>query len=321
MLVLARTGGASFSGLILACAPAAFGRLVKVPATDTSSGGIQYSDGWLGPVHFDWGPEDIVGRGGPNSSVCQMDVPSRLAEGEGDSFSFSFRGISVQLVMSSRPDHAPFSVEYDGKMYTGDTYSQVVHCGAAWSSPVADVVGEHNVTCTNHPYRLRAYLELLSIQYDDGSPSLDTVPQSTSQSSAPAGQPTNTENHLSPGVVAGVAVGSVAFTACVILAAIFTWRRWRRTKREKHAVDPLPIAPSAPETTRQSLSKVLGTDEDNTRTLPTLLAATGAPGTRLADEDIDRIALRMNEMLEARAGLSVGGRESDAATSLPPSLL
>ncbi|EJD41669.1 hypothetical protein AURDEDRAFT_169328 [Auricularia subglabra TFB-10046 SS5] len=152
--------------VILAGAPTAFGRLVKVLATNTSSGGIQFSkDGWLGPVHFDWGPEDIRGRGGPNSSVCEMDVPSRLAEGAGDSFSFAFRGISVQLVMSSRPDHAPFSVFYDGQTYFGDTYSQVVHCGAAWSSPVAAVVGDHNVTCTNHPYLTRVYLELLSIQF------------------------------------------------------------------------------------------------------------------------------------------------------------
>ena len=64
--------------------------------------------------------------------------------------------------MGSRPDHAAFSVSLDGQISTGDTYSEVVHCGVAWQSGTLSM-GEHTLTCTNHPDGVRQYLELLSI--------------------------------------------------------------------------------------------------------------------------------------------------------------
>ncbi|EJD41679.1 hypothetical protein AURDEDRAFT_126985 [Auricularia subglabra TFB-10046 SS5] len=174
------------------------GKQVKVLAIDPS---IAFSDSWYEPQQFVRVPAiDGFEAGGPNSSVCAFGDISRFTKYEGDYFTFTFHGVSVQLVMGSRADHSPFSIEYDGRTYRGDTYSRDIACGPAWNSPRAEVATQHSVRCTNHLEGGRIFLQLLSIVYDDGSDLGPPKVKSGSQSHAlpPSSKATGTTRGSAP---------------------------------------------------------------------------------------------------------------------------
>ncbi|KZV89970.1 hypothetical protein EXIGLDRAFT_130991 [Exidia glandulosa HHB12029] len=141
---------------------------VQIFANDTSA--IQYSSGWVGPTMFELEPGvDDFNAAGANSSVCSIPEVSMFSPTDGQSFSFSFHGVAVQLVLSSRPDHSPFGVSIDGgPEELRDSYSVGARCGVAWSREGLSL-GNHTVRATAHIASPRVFLELLSIIYDDGS--------------------------------------------------------------------------------------------------------------------------------------------------------
>lgn len=68
----------------------------------------------------------------------------------------------MQLVLTSRPDHTPYSVSLDGATSDGDTYSFAPGCGVSWSRSNLSP-GSHVLTATAHPLPGRMFLEILSI--------------------------------------------------------------------------------------------------------------------------------------------------------------
>ncbi|KZV79415.1 hypothetical protein EXIGLDRAFT_782391 [Exidia glandulosa HHB12029] len=100
---------------------------------------------------------------GANSSVCSIPEVSMYSGTDGQLFSFSFHGVAVQLVLSSRPDHSPFGVSIDGgPEELKDSYSVGARCGVAWSREGLSL-GNHTVRTTAHIAYPRIFLELLSI--------------------------------------------------------------------------------------------------------------------------------------------------------------
>ncbi|KZV89969.1 hypothetical protein EXIGLDRAFT_131030 [Exidia glandulosa HHB12029] len=170
---------------------------VQIFASDTRA--IQYSSGWVGPTIFQLEPAvDDLSAAGANSSVCSIPEVSMFSPTDGQSFSFSFHGVAVQLVLSSRPDHAPFGVSIDGgPEEQRDSYSTGARCGVAWSREGL-TLGNHTVRPTAHIAYPRIFLELLSIIYDDGSdiavppPAPPSVPSTDAKTTpTPIARPTS----------------------------------------------------------------------------------------------------------------------------------
>ncbi|KZV89967.1 hypothetical protein EXIGLDRAFT_838138 [Exidia glandulosa HHB12029] len=115
-------------------------------------------------------------------------MASMYSGSDGQFFTFSFHGIGVQIVLSSRPDHSPFGVSLDGAdEEQEDSYSNAPMCGVAWGRANLPL-GFHTVKATAHNVPGRMFFELLSIRYDDGSDLVPSKPQSSATSPPPTSQ-------------------------------------------------------------------------------------------------------------------------------------
>ncbi|KZV79416.1 hypothetical protein EXIGLDRAFT_782395 [Exidia glandulosa HHB12029] len=304
-------------------------RQVKVDVGDAPNG-IVYERPWSETIAYRVRLDDAPG-GKPNSSVCAFGDNSRYVLGDA-SFSFSFTGVAVQLVMASRPDHWQFTVSTDsGPPTLGNTWSIAPSCGVTYSKSNL-AFGTHAVNVSSKPNGgTRSFLELLSIIYDDGTdpdpdhPDLSSTASSSSASptppfptslpsapsnttSPPSELPFTSKSTPSPTAASGLSrramIVMIAVLAALLGAATIafvgylTSRSCRRRRLQADHVHPFHVQvdggalpPPSPK------HKVMGLPRATVKSHGPLLTTGGNDARPLSRDDIERIAVRVQDVL------------------------
>lgn len=302
---------------------------------------IQYSgNGWHSDVFEIRQGIDPATGGGVNGTdaSCALGDKSTSSGVLGDGFTFSFSGVAIQLVLESRDDHGFVQVTLDGIPSTISTYSTAPHCGIAFEQGVQ--AGQHTISVSlagrNPASRWPdTYVQIFSIRFDDGlAPSSSITASSTgsSLSSAPTksnGSPKVTGesvSHSNTGAIVGGVIGGVILG--LALAGLVTYLIIRRKRAAQAAHDevhlnPSPFIPPSSGAPRADQSRFYNNatsyypsepsrgapPSEFTGTYPVSTAPSinrSGVGT-LHDEDVERIAGRLVQLVQAQGAASVYG--------------